>query len=211
MFRRCSSTPNGQPHPMIERSTLIRRHNNASTRILTAPPHVRELLAGDSSGHDWWHIARVRATALAIGRASGPTVTSSNWRPCCTTWPIGSFTAATTRPDRAWPRDGWPAWRRRSHDRPRVRDHCQHVVQRGRSGHADAHARRPRRAGRRPAGRDRRHRHRPHVCLWRPRRAADARSRTTGHACTPRLPTTSSSGPRRSITFTRSCCCSRIA
>jgi len=33
--------------------------------------HVRELLAGDSSGHDWWHIQRVRAAALAIGRREG--------------------------------------------------------------------------------------------------------------------------------------------
>jgi uncharacterized protein len=30
--------------------------------------HVRNLLAGDSSGHDWFHIERVRRTALAIGR-----------------------------------------------------------------------------------------------------------------------------------------------
>jgi uncharacterized protein len=33
--------------------------------------HVRQLLSADSSGHDWWHIARVRATALAIGRREG--------------------------------------------------------------------------------------------------------------------------------------------
>lgn len=33
--------------------------------------HVRQLLAGDSSGHDWWHIERVRALALAIGRGEG--------------------------------------------------------------------------------------------------------------------------------------------
>lgn len=30
--------------------------------------HVRGLLSGDSSGHDWWHITRVRATALTIAR-----------------------------------------------------------------------------------------------------------------------------------------------
>jgi uncharacterized protein len=30
--------------------------------------HVRQLLADDSSGHDWWHVARVRAVALAIGK-----------------------------------------------------------------------------------------------------------------------------------------------
>lgn len=33
--------------------------------------HVRQLLAGDSSGHDWWHIARVRASALTIGKFEG--------------------------------------------------------------------------------------------------------------------------------------------
>ncbi len=33
--------------------------------------HVRQQLAGDSSGHDWWHIERVRAAALAIGRREG--------------------------------------------------------------------------------------------------------------------------------------------
>jgi uncharacterized protein len=32
---------------------------------------VRQLLAGDSSGHDWWHIGRVRAMALTIGRGEG--------------------------------------------------------------------------------------------------------------------------------------------
>jgi uncharacterized protein len=30
--------------------------------------HVRNLLAGDSSGHDWFHIERVRNTALTIAR-----------------------------------------------------------------------------------------------------------------------------------------------
>jgi uncharacterized protein len=33
--------------------------------------YVRELLAGDTSGHDWWHIERVRRLALAIGRGEG--------------------------------------------------------------------------------------------------------------------------------------------
>jgi uncharacterized protein len=39
------------------------------TILARSADHVRELLAGDSSGHDWWHIERVRATALRIGRA----------------------------------------------------------------------------------------------------------------------------------------------
>lgn len=30
--------------------------------------HVRILLAGDSAGHDWWHIERVRRVALTIAR-----------------------------------------------------------------------------------------------------------------------------------------------
>ncbi len=33
--------------------------------------HVRQTLAGDSSGHDWWHIERVRANALLIAREEG--------------------------------------------------------------------------------------------------------------------------------------------
>ena len=33
--------------------------------------HVRDLLAGDSSGHDWFHIERVRNTALTIARQEG--------------------------------------------------------------------------------------------------------------------------------------------
>ena len=30
--------------------------------------HIRNLLNGDSSGHDWWHIERVRRVALTIAR-----------------------------------------------------------------------------------------------------------------------------------------------
>jgi len=33
--------------------------------------HIRKLLAGDSSGHDWWHIERVRRMALTIAREEG--------------------------------------------------------------------------------------------------------------------------------------------
>lgn len=36
-----------------------------------ANAHVRTLLAGDSTGHDWWHIERVRRTALTIARQEG--------------------------------------------------------------------------------------------------------------------------------------------
>ena len=42
------------------------------TDILTATAtHVRETLAGDSSGHDWWHIDRVRRNALLVAREEG--------------------------------------------------------------------------------------------------------------------------------------------
>src|SRR5215472_950826 len=50
----------------------------SSTRIMEqaeilrqAEAFVRERLAGDSSGHDWWHIARVRALARAIAHEEG--------------------------------------------------------------------------------------------------------------------------------------------
>ena len=33
--------------------------------------HVRETLAGDSSGHDWWHIHRVRSMAVKLAQAEG--------------------------------------------------------------------------------------------------------------------------------------------
>ncbi|HUE72956.1 MAG TPA: HD domain-containing protein [Pirellulaceae bacterium] len=36
--------------------------------LSAAAAFVRDHLAGDSSGHDWWHIDRVRSAALAIAR-----------------------------------------------------------------------------------------------------------------------------------------------
>ena len=39
--------------------------------LAAAEVFVRERLAGDSSGHDWWHIARVRNLARAIAREEG--------------------------------------------------------------------------------------------------------------------------------------------
>jgi len=36
---------------------------------------IRERLAGDASGHDWWHIDRVRHTAVALARQEGADVT----------------------------------------------------------------------------------------------------------------------------------------
>ena len=43
-----------------------------STEILAATAaHVRQKLDGDSSGHDWWHIDRVRRNALLVAREEG--------------------------------------------------------------------------------------------------------------------------------------------
>ncbi len=39
--------------------------------LAAAEAFVRERLAGDSSGHDWWHIARVRTLARAIAAEEG--------------------------------------------------------------------------------------------------------------------------------------------
>ena len=39
--------------------------------LSAAADFVRQRLAGDSSGHDWWHIDRVRTTSLAIAREEG--------------------------------------------------------------------------------------------------------------------------------------------
>jgi uncharacterized protein len=33
--------------------------------------HIRGLLGGDSTGHDWWHVERVRRMALHIARCEG--------------------------------------------------------------------------------------------------------------------------------------------
>jgi uncharacterized protein len=41
---------------------------NHREHLQAAEAFVKERLAGDSSGHDWWHIERVRQVALAIGR-----------------------------------------------------------------------------------------------------------------------------------------------
>ncbi len=41
---------------------------NHSLILARTADHVRNLLDGDSAGHDWWHIDRVRRTALTIAR-----------------------------------------------------------------------------------------------------------------------------------------------
>jgi uncharacterized protein len=46
--------------------------NCDQVKILAATAdHIRGLLAGDSSGHDWHHIERVWKTAVTIGRGEG--------------------------------------------------------------------------------------------------------------------------------------------
>jgi uncharacterized protein len=39
--------------------------------IAQTAAHVRQLLARDTSGHDWWHIERVRAMAMRIAEGEG--------------------------------------------------------------------------------------------------------------------------------------------
>ena len=41
---------------------------NNSLILSRTADHVRNLLDGDSAGHDWWHIERVRRVALTIAR-----------------------------------------------------------------------------------------------------------------------------------------------
>ncbi|MBC7852324.1 MAG: HD domain-containing protein [Pirellulaceae bacterium] len=41
---------------------------NNSLILSRTADHVRKLLEGDSAGHDWWHIERVRRIALTIAR-----------------------------------------------------------------------------------------------------------------------------------------------
>jgi uncharacterized protein len=43
----------------------------SSDSIAKTEQHVRAAMAGDSSGHDWWHIYRVWQTALRLGIEEG--------------------------------------------------------------------------------------------------------------------------------------------
>ena len=46
--------------------------NLSSTEIIkTTTNHVKAVLSGDGSGHDWWHIERVWRMAKRIGRVEG--------------------------------------------------------------------------------------------------------------------------------------------
>ena len=48
--------------------TLVERQTEIVQRTAD---YIRELLAGDSAGHDWWHIWRVWRMAERIGREEG--------------------------------------------------------------------------------------------------------------------------------------------
>jgi uncharacterized protein len=48
-------------HPMQENREIIQKTTQ----------HVRRLLSGEGSGHDWFHVERVRNTALRIAREEG--------------------------------------------------------------------------------------------------------------------------------------------
>jgi uncharacterized protein len=52
------------------------RTGSSQAAIAATESYVAAQLAGDSSGHDWWHVARVRALALRIAEAEegDPTV-----------------------------------------------------------------------------------------------------------------------------------------
>ena len=45
--------------------------SQSSELVARTDDFVRKTLAGDSSGHDWWHIDRVRKTALRIATVEG--------------------------------------------------------------------------------------------------------------------------------------------
>lgn len=47
------------------------RNAHSSGAIERIVEHVKERFSGESTGHDWWHIERVRRLALRIGKAEG--------------------------------------------------------------------------------------------------------------------------------------------
>jgi len=48
-----------------------RTHAESATLVERTAEHVRRALEGEGSGHDWWHIARVRATARRLALDEG--------------------------------------------------------------------------------------------------------------------------------------------
>jgi uncharacterized protein len=60
-MRRTTSAARGTANPVASRQSVVDR----------TEAYMRETLAGDASGHDPWHILRVRRAALHIGRREG--------------------------------------------------------------------------------------------------------------------------------------------
>jgi uncharacterized protein len=53
------------------RSMVGVRDARAADLIVRAEEYVREQSAGESSGHDWWHVQRVRSLGLRLAREEG--------------------------------------------------------------------------------------------------------------------------------------------
>jgi uncharacterized protein len=47
------------------------RDDGSETLVRDTEAYVRETLHGDGTGHDWWHVARVRRTALRLAAEEG--------------------------------------------------------------------------------------------------------------------------------------------
>ena len=56
---------------------------------------VENKLAGDGSGHDWWHIYRVWTIAKTIAAEEQADIQTVELAPCFTTSPIGNFMMVT--------------------------------------------------------------------------------------------------------------------
>lgn len=58
--------------PDVPNASLATLSPERQADILSAAEaYAREALAADHSGHDWWHVARVRDTALRLAEAEG--------------------------------------------------------------------------------------------------------------------------------------------
>src|SRR5215831_1378963 len=72
--------PRASIAPSLQDESVCRRHRTEwkgdddmdhVTVLAEAEDFVKRQLAGDSSGHDWWHIARVRSLARTIAGQEG--------------------------------------------------------------------------------------------------------------------------------------------
>ena len=53
--------------------------------------HVKSLFEGEGTGHDWWHIHRVRNNAIHIAKAEKGTLIKLSLVPYCTILRITNF------------------------------------------------------------------------------------------------------------------------